>query len=292
MLAGATATALFLPGWADAGSLDTIRQSGVIKIAHRDSAVPFSYVNEKGKPLGFSVDLCARLAGVVQEQLKLPQLRIEWVPVSSTERMQAVKDRKADMECGSTTNNAERRQQVAFSMPIYFAGIKILTRKDNGARSIDQLFGQRVAVTAGTTAAQRMGNSTSEQAKRFALTEAADHLRAWKLLQDNQVDAWVSDDVLLAAYRATSPVPDQFRISERLLSVEPYGIVLRREDGDLRELVNRELARMMRSGEFTRLYQDWFMKNIPGRNVNLNLPMTELLRSQVSNPSDALPELM
>ncbi len=277
------------PAWVWADTLQTIRSTGVIRLAHRDGAVPFSYVDDSGHPLGFTVDLCSRLANNLREQLKIPSLRTQWIRVESAERMQVVKDGKVDMECGSTTNNSERRQQYAFSMPIYLAGIKIMSRKNLAAQSTDQLMGKRVAANTGTTAARLLGVNNRERFTGISVVETKDHAEAWKLLQEGKVDAWVTDDVLLAAYRATSLTPEMFILSERFLTIEPYGIVLRHDDAELLAILNKEIARMMRSGEFKRLYDTWFLQTIPGRNVTLKLPMNELLRAQLSAPSDVLP---
>lgn len=278
-----------LPPLVQADTLQTIRETGVIRLAHRDGAIPFSYVDGSGHPLGFTVDLCNRLANHLREQLKMPALRTQWMQVSSAERMQVVKDGKADMECGSTTNNPERRQQYMFTMPIFLAGIKIMSRESLAAQNLDALIGKRVAANSGTTAARLLGFNNKERLTGIRAIETKDHAEAWKLLEDGKIDAWLTDDVLLAAYRATSAKPEKFVLSTRFLTIEPYGIVLRHDDAALASILNAELARMMRAGEFKRLYDTWFQQPIPGRNVNLKLPMNEMLRAQLASPTDVLP---
>lgn len=282
----ASTIGLALPVQAD--TLDQIREKGVIRLAHRDGSVPLSYVDETGRPLGFSVEICNRLVSHLREQMKLPSLRIEWIKVSAAQRMQMVKDNQADMECGSTTNNAERRQQYMFTMPTYIAGIKIMSRQGVAAQNLTSLANKRVAASAGTTAAKLLAISRKEGLV-IDLVETKDHSQSWALLDSGQVDAWLTDDVILASYRAKSTKPQNYVLSDRFLSIEPYGFVMRQGDEAIVTILNREISRMMRTGEFKRLYEIWFQQSVPGSNINLQLPMNELLRAQVRSPSEVLP---
>ena len=277
------------PVIAQSDTLAQIQRTGVIRMAHRDGAVPFSYADKGGKPLGFTVELCERIAEKVRDHLKMPAIQIQWMQVASADRMKVVKEGKVDMECGSTTNNPERRKQFQFSMPFYLAGIKIMSRKELGAQSVEQLIKRRVAANTGTTAARLMGAGGKGEQFGVQLVETKDHAEAWSLLQEGKVEAWVTDDALLAGYRATSPNPQAYILSDRFLTVEPYGIVMRLEDRELVALANAEITQLMRMGAFRSLYEKWFQKTIPGRNISLDLPMNHLMRAQVASPSEVLP---
>lgn len=281
------------PRPAAAGTLETIRSTGVIRVAYRDGAVPFAYDDEAGRPVGFSIDLCTRLVNTLREQLKLPTLQIQWSRVSAQERLQVVHSGKVDMECGSTTNTAARREQHAFTMPTFIAGMKIMSRRSFAANSLDDLVGRRVAASSATTALMLLtqANQARGGGGGIHVIEVKGHREAWKMLESGEVDAWLTDDVLMTAYRATSPQAGSFVLSRRFLSIEPYGFVLRKEDAELLAIFNREIARLMRSGEYRRLYENWFMQSIPGQNVNLNHPMNEILRAHLQHPSETLPVL-
>ena len=280
------------PGQVAAGTLETIRSTGVIRVAYRDGSIPFAYDDEAGRPLGFSIDLCTRLVNNLREQLKLPTLRIQWSRVSAQDRLQVVSSGKVDMECGSTTNTAARREQHAFTMPTFIAGMKIMSHRSLAAGGLDDLVGRRVAASNATTALQLLNQANQARGgNSIRVIEVKGHREAWKMLESGEVDAWLTDDVLMTAYRATSPQAGSFVLSRRFLSIEPYGFVLRKEDAELLAIFNREIARLMRSGDYRRLYETWFTQPIPGQNVNLNHPMNEILRAHLQLPSETLPVL-
>ncbi|MDP4078971.1 amino acid ABC transporter substrate-binding protein [Acidovorax sp. A1169] len=280
--------AVFFSAAAHSEILNNIRERGVVRLAHRENSAPFSYVDNSGNVLGFTVELCKRIISSLETSKKEP-LRIQWVKVSLSDRGEALKNGRADMECGSTTNNAERRREYLFSAPIYIAGIKILSQKGDSTDDLNQLFRKRVAVAKGTTAFKLVDMSNRERLSHIAVNETLEHEEAWSLLRGGKVDAWLADDVILATHRASVSNPQDFYVSKKFLSVEPYGIVLRLEDSDLLKSVNKEIFRLMRSGEFRAIYDTWFQKPIPGKNFNLKLPMNEILKAQVSSPSESLP---
>lgn len=266
-------------------TLDRVRQTSVITLAYRESSAPFSYLVD-GKPVGYALELCQRIASVVQRRLGLRALDIRYVPVTAATRIDAIRNGQADLECGSTTNNAERRKVVDFTVPHYIAGVRLLVRTGENIRGIDGLRGKRVALTTGTTTIKIIQTESEARALAIQTIEARDHAESFGLVEAGKADAFAMDDILLYSLRAGSKSPSSYEVVGELLSIEPYGIMLRRNDPEFKKLVDGEMARMALDGDALKLYVKWFQQAIPPRNVVLGVPQGRLLRDAWQYPTD------
>ncbi|MDF3882391.1 amino acid ABC transporter substrate-binding protein [Cupriavidus basilensis] len=265
--------------------LHRIAQTGVLRIAHRESSVPFSFVAD-GKPHGYAVDLCLRVADALRGALALPALKVEFVPVTPASRIAAIVDGKADLECGSTTNNRERREQVAFTIPHYIAGSRMLVKTGSGIRKLGDLRGKTVVSTAGTTSLAVVRQINGSGAMQIRVVEARDHAEAFAMVEQDKADAFVMDDVLLYGLRANSRNPASYTVTSELLTIEPYAIMLSKQDAEFKRLVDKTLVSAIYSLDTQKLYKKWFQSPIPPHGVNLDIPMSYLLRDAFKFPSD------
>lgn len=275
---------------AEAGpALDRIQSSGHIVLGHRESSVPFSYVLPDGKPVGYALDLCLKIAEGVRKKLKMNSLTPQFVPVTPANRIQMVMDGKIDLECGSTTNNADRREKVAFTVPHYITGARYLVRTDSGITELAQFEGKTLVSTKGTTPLKSITQANNERALHIHVVEAADHAKAMEMLAAGQADGFVMDDVLLYGIVASRPDVAKFRVVGKFLTIEPLSIVLPKNDPELKALVDEEMKRLITSHEAVAIYERWFLKPIPPKNTALNLPMSYLLKDFWKYPSDQVP---
>ncbi|MDY7576448.1 amino acid ABC transporter substrate-binding protein [Actimicrobium sp. CCI2.3] len=271
-----------------ADTLDTIRRTRTIHIAHRESSLPFSYLNENRVPVGYAVDLCKKIASAVQRELKLPTLQIVYVPVTSANRIPAIVDGKADLECGSTTNNAERRKQVAFTIPHFVATVRMLVRADSGIKNWVDLRGKTVVTTKGTTTIKLLKDRDKVRALDLKIVEGADHAASFAMVEDGTAEAFTMDDALLYGLRASARTPEKFVITGTTLSAEPYAIMLRKDEPKFKRVVDLEMARLINDGELNALYKKWFEMPIPPGGINMMMPMHYLLRTALQYPSDSV----
>lgn len=269
--------------------LDRIQSSGRIVLAHRESSVPFSYLLPDGRPVGYAVDLCLKLAEAVRKKLRMNTLNPQFLLVTPANRLQMVAEGKADLECGSTTNNAERREKVAFTVPHYITGARYLVRADSGITELAQFDGRTLVSTKGTTPLKSITQANNERALHIKIVEAPDHAKAMEMLSAGQADGFVMDDVLLYGLVSARPDAAKFAVVGKFLTIEPLSIVLPKGDAEFKALVDEEMKRLIASHEAHALYERWFMKPIPPKNVALNLPMNYLLRDFWKYPSDQVP---
>lgn len=268
------------------GVLKKIKERNVITIAHRESSIPFSYFDAKQKPVGYSIDLCMKVVDAIKTELKLPQLKVEFNPVTSQTRIPLVETGNVDLECGSTTNNAERQKRVAFSVSTFITSTKLLVKKSSNVQRLEDLKGKTIALAQGTTNERVIRRLNEQKQLGLKFVNAADMAQAFLSLDTGRADAFSTDDVLLAGLAANAKHPEQFAVVGEPLSFEPYAIMFRKDDAPLKAIVDRTLVGMMKSGEIRNLYQRWFMSAIPPKNVNLNLPLSAALDAQFKAPSD------
>jgi ABC-type amino acid transport substrate-binding protein len=271
-----------------ADTLEKVRANGYITIAYRESSIPFSYLDANKRPIGYAIDLCTRIVDAVKVQLRMPKLETRYVAVTPQTRIGAIMDGTADLECGSTTNNVDRRKQVAFTIPHYISGSRILVRSDSNIKNIDDLKNRTIVTTVGTTTVKILAAADQARGLHFKLIEGKDHAESFALVLAGKADAFVMDDVLLYSLRATSQDPKATAIVGDFLSVEPYAIMLRRDDPDFKKLVDSTMARLILDNDATRLYTRWFLGPIPPSGIILDLPMSALLRDSFKFPSDAV----
>ncbi|MDD0838776.1 amino acid ABC transporter substrate-binding protein [Curvibacter sp. HBC61] len=271
------------------GVLDRIKSGGRLVLAHRESSIPFSYLDAQGRPVGYAMDLCLRLAEVIRKKAGVRELGIDYLPVKASDRLAAIEQGRADLECGSTTNNAERREKVAFTVPHFIAGARLLVRANNPATRLEDLSGKTVVSTRGTTPLKVVDQLNRQHLMKLNLSEASDHQQALKQVLDGQAEAFVMDDVLLYGLIASSPSPADLKVVGRYLTTEPLAIMLPKGDTALKQVVDEEMKRLITSREIHPIYERWFMRPIPPANAALNLPMSYLLRDFWKYPTDQVP---
>jgi ABC-type amino acid transport substrate-binding protein len=270
-------------------TLDRIRVTGKIVIGHRESSVPFSYLDGNKRPVGYAVDLCLKLAETVKKKLDLKTLAIEYVMVTPSNRISMVEEGKVDLECGSTTNNAERRNKVAFTVPHYITGARYMVRASETATDIVGLEGKRIVSTKGTTPIKAVERINRERVLHLTLQEAPEHARAVEMVEKSESDAFVMDDVLLYGLISSRAQPEKLKVIGKFLTVEPLAIMLPKGDPEFKAILDNEMKRMIVSKEAQAIYDNWFMKPIPPKNTSLNLPMNYLLRDFWKYPTDQVP---
>jgi glutamate/aspartate transport system substrate-binding protein len=269
--------------------LDDIRNRGKIVIAHRESSIPFSFVDASGKPVGYAVDLCRRFAEAVRSKLGLRTLAIEFIKVTPADRIAAIVDRRADLECGSTTNNAERRDKVAFTVPHFVTGARYLVRADSPISDLREFQGKKLVSTTGTTPLKAITTANKDRLLGITIVEAADHARAVEMVEKGQADGFAMDDVLLYGLRAGRDDPSRLKVVGKFLTIEPLAVMLSKSDPEFKQLVDDEMKRLIVSREVYPMYERWFAAPIPPKNTALNIPINYLLRDLWKYPTDWVP---
>jgi glutamate/aspartate transport system substrate-binding protein len=270
------------------GTLEKIRQYGAIYIGHRESSIPFSYLDADGKVVGYSWELCERVTDAVKARLNRPDLAVVPVPVTSSSRQMILEAGTIDLECGSTTNTDQRQRYVGFSVTTFVAGVKALVKKDSGIRSIKDMKGKTVVTTSGTTSDAYVKAAAFRQGVFPNFRVGRDHDDSLRQLLRGDADVMVLDDVLLQGLLMDVPEADKFKlvVLEESYAYEPYGMMLRRNDLEFKKLVDDTLIALMKSGEMARIYAKWFTSPIPPKGGNLNLPMGDLLKQLILTPND------
>ena len=268
-----------LSGVSAAGVLDKVQAGGALVIAHRESSVPFSYIDTRsGKPVGYALDLCLRLAEAVRKQTGRNDMKVEFLMVTPANRMAVIEQGKADMECGSTTNNAQRRQTVAFTVPHFITGARMLVKANSTINAMEDLKGKKLVSTKGTSPMALVTQANRQRLMGITIVEAPDHARALEMVEKGEADAFVMDDVLLNGLAAARPDPRALKVVGKFLSTEPLAIMLPKADTAFKKLVDEEMKRIITSREIHPIYEKWFLQPIPPSSTNLNLPISYLLR--------------
>lgn len=291
LLAGA-ASSMAAPGAAGAETgpvIDQIRTQQRLVLAHRESSIPFSYVGPDGRPVGYALDICKRLADAVKARLGLPSMEVVYRQVTPANRIEAIEKREAQLECGSTTNNASRREKVAFTIPHFITGARFLVKADSPIDRIDHPALKRVVSTRNTTPLAAVRRINAERALRLEILEAEDHEKAVQMVERGEADAFAMDDVLLFGLAANRPEPKALKVTGRFMTTEPLAIMLPKGDPAFKKLIDDEMRRLILSREVYPIYQRWFEQPIPPSNRPLNLPVSYLLRDFWKYPSDQVP---
>ena len=271
---------------AQEGTLAKIAELGEISVGHRDGAVPFSYYDDQQRPVGYAMDLCAKVVEAIKLKLDEPDLKVSYLPVTGATRMPLLANGTIDMECGTTTNNAERQRQVSFSNTYFVAGVRILSKKNAPVETMADAKGKTVVTLAGTTSVKVISDLNAAQNLGLNVLSVKDLAEGMLTLQTERAVALIFDDVSIAGAAATSKNPDDFVMSAEPLSVEPYGIMLRRGDDAFKELVNATLDELYATGEINAIYDKWFVQPIPPRGINMNFPMSSQLKKVIAQPTD------
>lgn len=265
--------------WAHADTLSTIRQRGEFLLGHRESSSPFSFVNEKGEAVGYSVDICMKIFEAVRIELKRPDLKIKWVPLKPADRIAAVKDGRVDVECGSTTNTVERQKDVAFSYTTFVAGARLLAKKNSGAKELTDLRGKTVAVTEKTTTEKVLGQVSKERNLDLKVVTAKDHAEGFQKMETGATVAVANDDALLFGLVSKAKDPSAFDFVGKYLSVEPYGIMYRKDDPAFTKLMDITLSNLFSTGQIRAIYAKWFESGV------FKLPMNQYMKENVKIPN-------
>ena len=270
----------------DSGTLKKIKDSGTITIGYRDASIPFSYLNDQQQPIGYAMDICGKIVDAVKTKLNMPNLKVALNPVTSSTRIPLMANGTIDLECGSTTNNAERKKQVDFGMTYFVIKYRYVAKKSANMNTIADLKGQTVVSTAGTTDIKALNELNSAKNMGMNILSANDHPAAFLMVETGRAKAFLMDDILLAGLVANSKNPSEFHISSESLGVEPYSLMLRRDDPEFKKVVDDTMAKLFKSGEIEKIYDKWFMNPIPPKNINLNVPISDSLKKVFANPTD------
>lgn len=260
-------------------TLKHIHDTATVTIGVREASVPFSFIDSQKQPQGYSIDLCLKVADAIKTELKLPRLDVRFVAVTSSNRIAMVKDGKVDLECGSTTNTRDRQKDVAFAYTTFVAGIKMLARKSSNINSLEDLRGKTVVVTKGTTSEKMIRQMNEERVLKLTILESKDHDESFAAVASGRAVAFPMDDVLLYGLISKSQKPDEFAVVGNYLSVEPYGIMLRKDEPGFERIVDRTLIDMFQSGEIRRVYARWFATK------DLTVPMNQYLKEAFVVPN-------
>ena len=286
-LMAALACAAFTPAQAAelTGTLKKIRDTGTITLGIRESSVPFSYYDDDRKPVGYAVDLCLKVVEAVKKEVGR-DVKVEFIPANSNNRIPLVTNGTMDLECASTSNLNERKRVVDFSLTHFVSNIKALVRKDTPYRSLKDLDGKTIAVITGMTAIPMLQKYAADSHVDFKRVQGKDLAEAFLLFQQGRADAFVFDDILLASMVANAPDPQAYRMLDDTLRSEPNALMLRRDDAPFKKVVDDTIRAMIASGELERLYGRWFTQPIPPKGVNLNFPMSKELKAAFEKPND------
>ena len=268
------------------GTLKKIKETGQITVAHRESSIPFSYLDDKQQPIGYAMDICAKVVDAVKAELKMPGLKVAYQPVLSSNRIPLLQNGTIDIECGSTTNSVERQKLVAFGPTYFRIQVTAAVKKNSGINSLTELNGKNISTTSGTTSVPLL--KAYEKTRNIDVKEiyGKDHAESFLLLADDRVVAFVMDDILLAGQIANARNPNEYKILNESLRGEPYGAMIRKDDAQFKALVDRTLSALYKSPEMERIYNKWYMSPIPPKGVNLNFPMTPELKADFAAPND------
>lgn len=270
------------------GTLKNIKETGAITISYRDSSIPFSYLDDNQKPVGFAMDICYRIVDAVKKELKLDKLEVKLNPVTSSTRIPLLANGTIDLECGSTTNNADRQKQVSFTNTHFLTASRFVSKKSSKLNSIEDLKGKTVVSTSGTTNIKQLNEANAARNLGINIIPAKDHAEAFLMVETDRAVAFVMDDILLASLAAGSKDPDSYVISKDAFSKpEPYGIMLRKDDLPFKKVVDAATAELYKSPEGAKLYDKWFMQKVPPKGLNLNVPMGAEQKKAFAQPSDS-----
>ena len=272
---------------AQEGTLKKVKDSGSITIGHRDASITFSYYDDQQKPIGYTMDLCHRIVDAVKSELKMQKVDVKYQLVTSANRIPLMANGTIDLECGSTTNNLERQKQVWFTITHFVTANRFVSKKSAKLNKLEDLKGKTVVSTAGTTNIKQITELNSQKNLGANIVSANGHPEAFLMVETGRAAAFVMDDILLYSLVATSKSPKDYAISQDALSVEPYGIMLRKDDAAFKKVVDAAMTNLYKSGQINAIYDKWFQKPVPPKNINLNVPMSEPFKKVIKNPTDS-----
>jgi len=268
------------------GTLKKIKETGSITVGYRESSIPFSYLDDKQQPIGYAMDLCMKIVAAVKADLKMPGLKVQLQPVTSSNRIPLMQNGTIDLECGSTTNSVERQKQVSFGPTYFVINVTAAVKKNSKIKSLADLNGKTISTTSGTTSVPLLKKYQKTQNIEVKEIYGKDHAESFLLVADDRAAAFVMDDILLAGQIANSRNPSAYRIIPESLRQEPYSMMLRKDDPEFKALVDKTIGGVMKSGEIDKIYAKWFTSAIPPKNINMNFPETPAIKEAFKNPND------
>ena len=268
-------------------TLKKIKETGTITLGHRDSSIPFSYYDEKQQVVGYAMDICYKVVDAIKAELKMPKIDIKLNPVTSATRIPLMANGTIDLECGSTTNNLERQKQVWFATTHFVTANRFVSRKSANLKTVGDLKGKTVVSTSGTTYIKNANEINVEKKLGMNIIAAKDHAESFLTVETGRAVAFFMDDILLYSLVANSKNPSEWVISADALTVEPYGIMMRKDDAAFKKIVNGAINNLYQSGEINKIYDKWFLKPVPPKGINLNVPMSAPFKKIVAKPTDS-----
>jgi len=268
------------------GTLKKVKETNRITVGYRESSIPFSYLDNNGKPIGYAMELCGKVVDAVKADLKMPDLKVNYAPVTSSNRIPLLENGTIDLECGSTTNSIARQKQVAFGPTYFVINVTAAVRKDSGINDFAQLGGKTIVTTSGTTSVPLLKKYEKTKDMEFKEIYGKDHAESFLLMADGRAAAFVMDDILLAGQIANSKDPGAYKILPGSLRSEPYSMMLRKDDPQFKALVDKTVGGVMKSGEINKIYAKWFTSPIPPKGINLNFPETPAIKEAFAHPND------
>ncbi|MGZ5094801.1 MAG: amino acid ABC transporter substrate-binding protein [Burkholderiales bacterium] len=270
------------------GTLKKIQDSGAITIGHRDASIPFSYYDDKQQPIGYAMDLCMRIVDAVKSELKMPKLEVKYQLVTSANRIPLIANGTVDLECGSTTNNLERQKQVSFTITHFLTANRWVTKKASNIKSLEDLKGKTIVSTSGTTNIKQATEINAAKNLGMNIIPANGHPEAFQMVETGRAVAFVMDDILLYTLVAQARTPGDYTISSDAMSLpEPYGIMLRKDDPAFKKVVDNAMIQTYKSGAINAIYDKWFLKPVPPKGINYNVPMAPAFKKVTTNPTDS-----
>ena len=285
--AALAALAVAAPAAAQDGTLKKIKDNGSITIGHRDASLPFSYYDDQQRPVGYSVEICARVVDALKAELKMPKLDVKYQLVTSANRIPLMANGTIDLECGSTTNNLERQKQVWFAVTTFVTANRLVAKKASKIRKLDDMKGKTIVSTAGTTNIKQITELNAARNLGMNIVSANGHSESFLMVESGRAVAFAMDDILLAGLVASSKNPADYAIAPEALSVEPYGMMVRKDDSAFKKSVDGAIAALFKSGAINKIYARWFQSPVPPRGVNLNVPMSAQLKKVIANPTSS-----
>ncbi|WP_354683202.1 glutamate/aspartate ABC transporter substrate-binding protein [Cupriavidus necator] len=268
------------------GTLKKIKDTGVITLGVRESSIPFNYNLGGVRQVGYSYDINTKIVEAIKDQLKVPNLQVKEIPITSQNRITLLQNGTIDIECGSTTNNLERQKQVAFTNSIFIIGTRIMVKKDSGIKDWADLKGKNVVTTAGTTSERLLRKMNDDQKLGVNIISTKDHGQSFLTLESGRAVAFMMDDALLYGERAKAKNPADWVVVGKPQSRESYGCMLRKDDPQFKKLADNVISGMMKDGSINTLYTKWFMQPVPPKGLNLDFPLSEDMKALFKTPND------
>jgi glutamate/aspartate transport system substrate-binding protein len=286
ILLGVVAICFAVGASAQTGTLKKIKDSGTITIGHRDSSIPFSYYDDKQQVIGYAMDICMKAVDAVKAELKMPNLKVVLNPVTSATRIPLIANGTIDLECGSTTNNIDRQKQVAFTNTYFLTANRYVAKKSSNIKTLADLKGKTVVSTSGTTNIKWLTEENGKQNLGMNILPAKDHAEAFLMVETDRAAAFFMDDILLYSLVASSKSPADYAVGSEAYSVEPYGAMMPKDDPEFAKVINTATANLYKSGQINAIYDKWFLKPVPPKGINLNVPESPQLKAAFANPTN------